>query len=246
MNESDVNIVLFSREELARPLPLADRRARHIIEVLRRRPADEFDAGVLNGERGKARIDTIGEDAIRFTFTATHARQRPDPLALIIGLPRPQTARDMLRDATTLGVESMDFVLTEKSDANYAQSTLWQGGEWRRHAVAGAEQAFDPNLPDIRFGETLRSTLAARNFSSTSCVALDNYAGGERLAIRALRQLQDRVALAIGPERGWSDVDRALLREGGFEFVHLGPRVLRAETALVAALSIVKSARGSL
>ncbi len=50
------------------------------------------------------------------------------------------------------------------------------------------------------------------------------------------------LALAFGPERGWSGPERALLRAAGFELAHLGPRVLRTETAVVAAVSVAKSA----
>jgi len=52
------------------------------------------------------------------------------------------------------------------------------------------------------------------------------------------------VVLALGPERGWSPAERDLLRSEGFALAHLGPRVLRAETAAVAAVAIVKSRLG--
>ena len=49
------------------------------------------------------------------------------------------------------------------------------------------------------------------------------------------------IAIALGPERGWSAAERSLLRAGGFELAHLGARVLRTETAAVAAISIAKA-----
>ena len=52
------------------------------------------------------------------------------------------------------------------------------------------------------------------------------------------------VTLALGPERGWSAAERNLLRSQGFTLVHLGTRVLRVETAVVAAVTLVRSARG--
>ena len=52
------------------------------------------------------------------------------------------------------------------------------------------------------------------------------------------------VELAVGPERGWSPRERELLREAGFRFVHLGERVLRVETAVVAAVSLVRARLG--
>jgi RsmE family RNA methyltransferase len=52
--------------------------------------------------------------------------------------------------------------------------------------------------------------------------------------------------MALGPERGWGDRDRALLRKEGFLLAHLGARVLRSETAMVAAVSILRAARGQM
>jgi RsmE family RNA methyltransferase len=50
--------------------------------------------------------------------------------------------------------------------------------------------------------------------------------------------------LAIGPERGWTDAERESLRNAGFELVHLGPRILRTETACIAGLVLLKSRLG--
>jgi RsmE family RNA methyltransferase len=73
-------------------------------------------------------------------------------------------------------------------------------------------------------------------------LALDHYeSAGSLGAVRLTPESQ--VVLALGPERGWSAGDRTLLRTHGFGLVHLGPRVLRCETAVVAALTLVRAAR---
>jgi RsmE family RNA methyltransferase len=54
------------------------------------------------------------------------------------------------------------------------------------------------------------------------------------------------VVLALGPERGWGPADRAALRAHGFTLVHLGTRVLRSETAVIAALTLVRARLGLL
>ena len=61
----------------------------------------------------------------------------------MIALPRPQTARKILNEATSLGVASIRFFRSEKGEPGYRASTLWTTGEWRRHLVDGASQAFD-------------------------------------------------------------------------------------------------------
>lgn len=239
-----MNILLFASSEIAAPLPRNDRRARHLIEVLHRGPGEEFDAGLLNGPRGKGRIVALDADALTLAFDWTTPAPTPDPITLLLGLPRPQTARDILRDATTLGVAALVFVGTEKSDPNYASSSLWREAEWRNHVLAGAEQAFTTQIPEVTASLPLSTALASLS-SDGLRLALDNYEASRPLASFALPAAQPLV-LALGPERGWGARDRAELRAAGFEFAHLGSRVLRLETAVIAALTLAKAARQTL
>lgn len=254
-----MNLVLLEPAELNVPLPRTDPRAKHILDVLRRAPGDHFDAGVVDGALGKATLNAITDASLEFTFTPTH---EPPPLArvtLLVGLPRPQTARDVLRDATTLGVECIHFIATERADKNYATSTLWTSGEWRRHCLTGAAQAFDTRLPKVTWTHTLTSALAALNESAASAntseiaarIALDNYEATGSLTsqlsasttavpspLPLVTPMKSATVLAFGPERGWGPADRVALRAAGFTLAHLGTRVLRVETAIVAAVSI--------
>jgi len=156
-----LNLVLFEPAELAAPLPLADPRAQHILKVLRRAPGDTFLAGLVDGPHGVATLRSIDADTLSLAFAATHEPPALPPITLIIGLPRPQTARDILRDAATLGAACIHFVATERSDPNYASATLWTSGEWRRHLLAGAAQACDTRLPALSWTHTLVSLLPA-------------------------------------------------------------------------------------
>lgn len=241
-----VNLILFDADEIERPLPRGDRRARHILEVLRRKAGETFDAGIINGPRGKGTLLSIGDEAIALRFAGEIAVAPAPPLTLIVGLPRPQTARDILRDATTLGVGTIHFVRTEKSEPSYAQSTLWTSGEWRRLAIAGAEQAFDTRLPEITHGRELAEVVAglpaAAKAAAATRIALDNYEGSA--ALSEMGSVTDYVTLAIGAERGWSAAERELLRAQGFGLAHLGARVLRTETACVAAIAILRGKMG--
>jgi RsmE family RNA methyltransferase len=238
-----LNLILFTPEETARPLPRSDRRAEHILKVLRRQPGDIFDAGVVNGPHGKATLARIDRDSLHLSFAwAEESPPRPTPLVLVVGLPRPQTARDILRDATTLGATVLWFVATERSEPSYARSKLWADGEWRQHVIAGAEQAFSTLVPEVKSGDTLEAALAALPPGATG-IALDNYEAATRLADIAPAPGVP-VVLALGPERGWSPRDRDQLRSQGFQFAHLGRRVLRTETAVVAAFAIARTKLG--
>lgn len=235
-----MNLILFEPAELSAPLPRTDPRAAHLLNVLRRSVGDTFDAGLVNGPRGKGTLAEVGSDSLTLTFAWGAPAPAPDPILLLVGLPRPQTARDILREATSLGVGALHFFRSEKGEVSYAQSTLWSSGEWRRHLLAGAEQAFDTRLPAVTHGQTLAEVIAALP-ADAARVALDNYESPQPLAAVPLAS---PVALAFGPERGWSAAERDLLRAQGFAFAHLGQRVLRSETAVIAAVAIVRSRLG--
>ena len=241
LNTDAVNLILFTPEEIARPLPLDDRRAVHLLQVLRRREGETFDAGLVDGPRGKGTVVAIGPEALTLSFAWAAEPPPPDPITLIVGLPRPQTARDILRDATALGVAAIHFVVTGKGERSYAGSTLWSTDEWRRHLLAGAEQAFDTRLPEVTHGRPLAEVLGALPPAPVR-LALDNYGAAGPLSAQPLPA--GAIALAFGPERGWSNPERATLRSAGVSFGHLGSRVLRLETAITAALAVIKAKRG--
>jgi RsmE family RNA methyltransferase len=244
-----LNLILFDPAETGRPLLRSDPRAAHLLDVLRRREGDTFDAGLVDGPRGKGTLEAIGSDALTLSFVWGALPRPLDPITLIVGLPRPQTARKILQEATALGVTAMSFVATEKSEASYAHSTLWSSGEWRRHLIVGAEQAFDTRLPQVTWSRSLAEVVAALPPTATR-LALDHYEAASPLSECHL--IDDNgtgasppdAVLAFGPERGWSDRDRAFLRTNGFALVHLGTRVLRTETAVVAAVALVKARLG--
>ena len=123
---------------------------------------------------------------------------------------------------------------TGSSDPNYARSRLWTTGEWRRHLVDGLQQSVATALPAVTCGIPLRSAVQQLP---------PDAAGAGRLGACALHL---PLVLALGPERGWTDADRALLRRHDFIPCTLGQRVLRVETACVAALAIAKSKLGGM
>ena len=240
-----MNLILFAPSETADPLPRSDPRAGHVLTVLRRAVGDTFDCGLINGPRGKATLTALDAAALTLAFAWDAAPPpAPAPITLVLGLPRPQTARDILRDATSLGVAALHFVTTEKGDPNYAHSTLWSSGDWRRHVIIGAEQAFDTHLPVVSSGRPLAEIIAALPTAAPGTrLVLDNYESPA--ALSACDVMGDTpVVLALGPERGWSAAERDRFRRHAFTFAHLGPRVLRTETAALAALALIRAKLG--
>lgn len=136
----------------------------------------------------------------------------------------------------------MHFVRTEKGEASYADSNLWKSGEWRECVINGAAQAFCTRLPEVTHGRSLAVAIASLPAAATRIV-LDNYESPLPLGDCPLNGAKS-AALALGAERGWSAPERKIFKDAGFAFAHLGPRVLRTETACIAAVTLLKSKLG--
>ncbi|HEX9785188.1 MAG TPA: RsmE family RNA methyltransferase [Opitutaceae bacterium] len=240
--ESALNLVLFDPDELDRGLPIDDPRCIHIKRVLRRGIGEPFDCGLINGARGRAAIVVEESSVVRLAFTWGEKPPPLDPITLLIGLPRPQTARKILAEMSAVGVARMFFFTSAKGERSYASSSLWSSGEVRRHLIAGAQQAFCTLLPDVVVFPELGSAIAAAGRSAAR-IALDNYEG---VSLAKLPLDTGDATLAVGPERGWDSAERQFLRQSGFTLAHLGVRVLRSETACVAATTLLKARLGLL
>lgn len=243
-----MNLILFSEGELQAPLPRGDERAVHILEVLRRTRGDSFDAGIIDGRIGKARVAEMTEAALVLAFEPDGEPPPLYPVRLVIGLSRPQAMRRVLRDCTSLGVSRLSFFGSDRGEPSYAESSLWKAGEFRRHLVDGAQQAFSTRLPAVELHPSLAACLSGVR---GDCVALDNYEASRSLGAflrserpRAGDAVREPIALVVGSERGWSPDERLSLRSAGVPLLHLGARVLRTEVACISATSIVLSALG--
>lgn len=234
-----MNIILFEQDEELSFLSWSDERARHVRDVLRMDEGDAFFVGRVNGPRGKAHIVRAEAEGMALEVEWEERIQPLRPAALLVGLPRPQTARRILFEAASLGASSIQFFNTDRGEPSYADSTLWSSGEWRRHVRNGVEQAFHTLLPEVHWGVPLEEALQRVRTDRPDWppVALDVYEGTELLP-RALPAKAQGVVLLVGAERGWSPAERDWLRANGVALAHLGDRVLRTETACAVGLGL--------
>jgi 16S rRNA (uracil1498-N3)-methyltransferase len=237
-----MNIVLFEADELTQILQADDPRARHLVHTLKRTVGDSFDAAEIDGKRGKGVIRGIDESGIQIDFELTVDTPPLYPVRLIVGLIRPVHAKRILKEAATLGVESIDFVVAEKTEASYAQSSLWKDDNRRSFLIEGAAQAFSTRLPATAIHQNLYSCLSGLS-PGFHKAALDNYE-----AAGPISRFDPRggpCALAVGPERGWSDGERRLLEKEGFVLYGMGQRVQKTETACISGLAIIINKLGA-
>ncbi len=280
-----MNIILFDEDEIGRPLPRNDRRARHIIKVLKLHEGDRFSAGIVNGPVGTCPITTIRNGEISFDWQPyggesagagsaytdgshsaesmpteiTHAGQAP--VTLLIGMIRPIAAKRLLRDLTTIGIADIRFVRASMSEKSYGASTLWR--DYRPHLIEGAEQAGTTALPRVSTYGSLREGLQTLPSGDQGRIVLRlperEHRNAEQETVRPSRDTNDSpsgkskmfpllpdillpstgTVIAVGPERGWTVDEVELLSRNGFHPARLGSRILKTETACVAAGVVV-------
>jgi len=238
-----MNLILFEKPFESICIEGSDVRAQHIRKVLRADLGTRVFLGFENGPRARARVAELAEDgSVLLEVLGTEPAPQPLPITLLIGLPRPHTAKRILFEAASMGVGRIHFFEAERGEPSYAQSSLWQGGEWKERLRLGVEQSFCTHIPDVAMYPDLQTALSEL-YTIQARVALDNYEAAGPLG-DALPKAENNCALAFGPERGWSPNERDALGRNGWQIAHVGPHVLRAETAATAAVAAAATKLG--
>jgi 16S rRNA (uracil1498-N3)-methyltransferase len=238
-----MNLMLFDDVFESVRLENADPRAQHLRKVLRAEMGTLVFIGFANGPRARAKVIALGGDgSLELEVVGTEPAPAALPVTLLIGLPRPHTARRILFEGASMGVAGIHFFEAERGEPSYGQSRLWTAEEWRDRLRLGAEQAFGTHLPEVARHADLPSAMTALDWADVK-VVLDNYEA-EGVLGAVLPDVGASAVIALGPERGWSPGERELFRGKGWKLAHMGAHVLRAETACVAAVSTVATKFG--
>lgn len=223
---------------------LPEAAAIHLVRVLR---ASAGDACVLfngDGRDYSARIVTAGkrETLVEIVDGRDVDNESPLRLTLLQSLARGEKMDLVLQKATELGVAAFVPVASERSEVRLEGERVDKRvGHWRNVVVAACEQSGRARVPGIAAPAPLAQAVTALDAGSRRLL-LDP---GGACAIGELRVPPGTdVVLAIGPEGGWSPRDRATLAQAGFEGVRLGPRILRTETAGIAAIAVLQALHG--
>lgn len=223
---------------------LPESAAQHLIRVLRLR---EGDACVLfngDGHDQDARIVAAGKREAQAEITARRRIDNESPLriTLLQGIARGEKMDWIVQKATELGVARILPVTSERSDVRLDEDRAHKRHvHWREISVSACEQSGRAVLPELLPAQPLAS--ATRRFDGAGFI-LDPTSGASIKS--AASTLSTASTLAIGPEGGWSPRDLEQLREAGFCGLRLGPRVLRTETAGIAAIAALQALAGDL
>lgn len=231
-----MNLLLFDQPFEAIRLPADDPRAQHLLKVLRARVGTKVFVGFIRGLRARAEVALVEVDgAVTLKVIGTERPPKPLPIRLLIGLPRPHTAKRILFEAASMGVQALHFFESEHSEPSYAQSSLWTTDEWKDRLRLGTEQSFGTHMPEVAMHTDLQSAITFLQGNGVH-VVLDNYEAAGSLP-QVLTAGAESAVLALGAERGWSPGERDIFRKNGWELAHIGAHVMRLETACTAAVS---------
>jgi 16S rRNA (uracil1498-N3)-methyltransferase len=219
--------------------------AHHARDVLRLRSGDAVRVFDGEGHEFEATLDSVTRKGVEARLGSSVPARRESPLALVLAVSPLKGDRMelVIQKATELGVAEIWPVVTVRTDAAARPALRGTRHErWDKVASGAAEQCGRAVVPRLAPTMTLQECLA-RPFDGARLLFLETE-GPPPLASFAPRP--ERLLLLIGPAGGFeaSEVERLLA--GGFRAVSLGPRVLRAETAAVAAVTLAQGLWGDL
>ncbi len=163
---------------------------------------------------------------------------------LLQGIARGEKMDWILQKATELGVAAFMPVSSDRSEVKLdAARATKRLAHWTNVVVSACEQSGRAVLPQVAAPQALGDALAALPMDSVR-LTLDPQAEEAAASIAVPRGRP--IVIAIGPEGGWSSRDRASLAAAGFSGLRLGPRILRTETAGIAAISVLQARFGDL
>jgi 16S rRNA (uracil1498-N3)-methyltransferase len=219
--------------------------ASHVARVLRLRVGDAVVLFNGDGWEYAGRIAALPAGQVEVELLARDAGAPESPLSLTLmqGVARGERMDLVVQKATELGVAQIVPVLTARSvvrlDRRQAERKL---EHWRAVAVSACEQSGRARLPVIEAPAALDEALL--RVPGDGCrVTLSPGAG---TPLTALAAGTTSVTLLIGPEGGLTDAEVGIATGAGFEPRSLGPRILRTETAALAALAVLQAVGGDL
>ncbi len=220
--------------------------ARH-VQVLRMQPGGIiilFNGADLGGEF-EATIEHMGRSEVRVLVGAHSAVEREPArqVHLIVGVPANDRMDWLVEKATELGVTSIQPVMTERSVLRLSgERADKKRAHWQAVAVAACEQCGRNQVPVVHEVMTLSAWLAANNEKQEGATLPLRYLLSLRPETQTLNALVGKSTAAVtflsGPEGGLSMAEEDAALSKGFQPVSLGNRILRAETAGLAALTL--------
>jgi 16S rRNA (uracil1498-N3)-methyltransferase len=246
---------------------LTGEQAAHLARVLRAQPGQIFDV-VANGFLHQAEITAVSETEVQFLLHKELEADAALPIHLLLAVFKFDHFEWAIEKATELGVARITPILARRTEKHLALAAPKRAARWRRIALESSKQSRRTDIPEIvdptslpaallREAASLRILLSETEQSLTLTTALTQFTTtdgvphpsrsdgwdvrGSALSNEERTTNNGQLALSIGPEGGWTPEEMSLFTIHAWTHVTLGPRILRAETAAIAAIAIAST-----
>ncbi|WGL15725.1 16S rRNA (uracil(1498)-N(3))-methyltransferase [Microbulbifer bruguierae] len=235
---------IYSAEPLAgkSEVQLDEAASRHLVKVLRLGPGRPLI--LFDGEGGEYEAELLeaGKKAsVKIGVFSADDRQSPLAITLAIGISRGDRFDWVIQKATELGVTAIQPLFTERCEVKLSGERLQKKlGQWLQIATSACEQCARNRVPKILEPMKLPQFLDQANAADGLKLVLHHRTDATLAELEQKSGRPDDALLLVGPEGGLSVEEIELAMAQGFHPLRLGPRVLRTETAPVAALSVLQ------
>jgi len=213
---------------------LVGAQAEHLARVLRARVGQEFDIAA-EGRVHRGRIVSITPEKVEFELGEELPAAALPEITLVLAIFKFDRMEWAIEKATELGVARIVPLIAKRTDSHLASAAAKRVERWRRIAREAAQQSRRVAQPEIAALARLQDVF---DFAADRRVVLSE--GEDHVSLKqAVAGSKGALALAIGPEGGWTSEEERTFRERGWIAASLGPTILRAETAAIAVISIV-------
>ncbi len=240
-----MNLVLVEPGELASSatdavVVVTGERARHITAVLRAAIGSRVRVGVIDGGVGDGEVTAIDGASVTLRVAIGPPLPRA-PLDVMLALPRPKVLGRLYSPLAQLGVDRLLLVGAERVERSYWDAHHVTDAYARAHLLEGLAQARDTQLPRVVRHRSLRWALEHEVSSQSVRLVADPGAHPPPSELLA-RERPAHVTIALGPEGGLLDHERASFADAGWIATSLGPRTLRTDVAAIALVAAVHAA----
>ncbi|MGE0394923.1 MAG: 16S rRNA (uracil(1498)-N(3))-methyltransferase [Vicinamibacterales bacterium] len=240
-----MNLLLLPERPAEGVLTLGGPQASHLLRVLKVTQGSTVRIGVENGPAGTGTVTAVAAGSVTLTCTFEPAAPPRPRIDLLLAVPRPKILKRLWAQLAALGVGRIILTNAARVERPYFDTHVLDPAAYRPLLVEGLQQARDTHLPRVTVHRQFRKLVEDElDLLSDARVRLLADPGTHPDLPGVVRPATGRVLLAVGPEGGWNDFERALLRDRGFTPVSMGPRTLRTDTACVALLALLHHALG--
>ncbi len=218
----------------------------HLVRVLRLREGDPCILFNGDGCDYDAHLLAAGKRGVEVEVLDTRTIDNESPLRILLlqGIARGEKMDLILQKATELGVSAIAPVFADRTEVRLDGERLQKRvAHWYSVITSACEQSGRARIPELLPPRGLMEAADALNVDALK-LTLDPL-GEHRFTTLSPAQ-ESGIVIGIGPEGGWSEKDRIILRGAGFSGLRLGPRVLRTETAGLAAIAALQAKFGDL